>query len=110
MARARQGGWRGRPYLRQGRGAGRPQDGARHAAFPEELSACWPRVSRRLGNCRRRQMKWTLLVLIYVKTELVFDTIDDCLKAEEQMRGEYARLQRVAHLGRGQSKGGTVSR
>jgi hypothetical protein len=59
-------------------------------------------------------MKWMLLVLIYgtipVETGLVFDTIDDCLKAEEQMRGEYARLQRVAHLGRGQSKGGTVSR
>jgi hypothetical protein len=41
-------------------------------------------------------MKWMLLVLIYgtipVKTGLVFDTIDECLKAEEQMRGEYARV------------------
>jgi hypothetical protein len=41
-------------------------------------------------------MKWMLLVLIYgtipVKTGLVFDTIDECLKAEEQMRGEYTRV------------------
>ena len=40
-------------------------------------------------------MKWMLLVLIYgtipVKTGLVFDTIDDCLKAEEQMRDTYRR-------------------
>ena len=41
-------------------------------------------------------MKWMLLVLIYgtipVKTGLVFGTIDECLKAEEQMRGEYTRV------------------
>ena len=40
-------------------------------------------------------MKWMLLVLIYgtipVKTGLLFDTIDDCLKAEEQMRDTYRR-------------------
>ena len=40
-------------------------------------------------------MKWMLLVLIYgtipVKTGLLFDTIDDCLKAEEQMRDSYIR-------------------
>jgi hypothetical protein len=56
-------------------------------------------------------MKWMLLVLIYgtIRSRRCSSS-DDCLKAEEQMRGEYARLQRVAHLGRGQSKGGTVSR
>ncbi len=41
-------------------------------------------------------MKWMLLVLIYgtipVKTGLVFGTIDECLKAGEQMRGEYTRV------------------
>ena len=40
-------------------------------------------------------MKWMLLVLIYgtipVKTGLLFDTIDDCLKAEEEMRNSYIR-------------------
>jgi hypothetical protein len=40
-------------------------------------------------------MKWMLLVLIYgtipVKTGLLFDTIDDCLKAEEAMRDTYVR-------------------
>ncbi len=40
-------------------------------------------------------MKWMLLVLIYgtipVKTGLLFDTIEDCLKAEEQMRATYGR-------------------
>jgi hypothetical protein len=34
---------------------------------------------------------------IPVKTELLFDTIDDCLKAEEQMRGEYARVYNSWH-------------
>jgi hypothetical protein len=41
-------------------------------------------------------MKWMLLVLIFgtipVKTELLFDSIEDCLKSEEQMRKEYARV------------------
>lgn len=40
-------------------------------------------------------MKWMLLVLIYgtipVKTGLLFDTIEDCLKAEEAMRDSYVR-------------------
>jgi hypothetical protein len=57
-------------------------------------------------------MKWMLLVLIYgtipVKTGLVFDTIDDCLKAEE--RRIRPRLQRLAFMGRSQSEGVTISR
>jgi hypothetical protein len=41
-------------------------------------------------------MKWMLLVLIFgtipVKTDLLFDSIEECLKSEEQMRNEYARV------------------
>jgi hypothetical protein len=41
-------------------------------------------------------MKWMLLVLIFgtipVKTGLLFDSIEDCLKAEETMRAEYAQV------------------
>jgi hypothetical protein len=40
-------------------------------------------------------MKWTLIVVVFgakpVQTDLVFNTLDDCLKAEEQMRAEYTR-------------------
>lgn len=40
-------------------------------------------------------MKWALVVLTFgvspVKTDLVFNSLDDCLKAEDQMRAEYAR-------------------
>ena len=40
-------------------------------------------------------MKWMLVVLVMgtapVKTELVFDTLDDCLTAEEEMRRNYVR-------------------
>jgi hypothetical protein len=40
-------------------------------------------------------MKWMLFVLVFgshpVETNLLFDTIDACLKAEETMRTEYAR-------------------
>ena len=40
-------------------------------------------------------MKWMLFVLVFgshpVETNLLFDNIDACLKAEETMRTEYAR-------------------
>jgi hypothetical protein len=40
-------------------------------------------------------MKWMLFVLVFgshpVETNLLFDTLDACLKAEETMRKEYAR-------------------
>ena len=40
-------------------------------------------------------MKWMLFVLVFgshpVETNLLFDSIDACLKAEETMRTEYAR-------------------
>ncbi len=40
-------------------------------------------------------MKWMLFVLVFgshpVETNLLFDSIDACLKAEETMRSEYAR-------------------
>ena len=40
-------------------------------------------------------MKWMLFVLVFgshpVETNLLFDSIDACLRAEETMRTEYAR-------------------
>ena len=40
-------------------------------------------------------MKWILVVMVLgaapVKTDLVFSILDECLDAEEAMRGEYAR-------------------
>ncbi len=40
-------------------------------------------------------MKWVLVVMVFgtapVKTDLVFNTIDECLRAEQQMRDEYSR-------------------
>src|SRR6185437_14028699 len=40
-------------------------------------------------------MKWMLFVLVFgshpVETNLLFDSLDACLKAEETMRTEYAR-------------------
>ena len=40
-------------------------------------------------------MKWMLLIFVFgaapFKTDLVFDNLDDCLKAEATMREEYAR-------------------
>ena len=48
-------------------------------------------------------MKWMLFVLVFgshpVETNLFFDTIDACLKAEETMRTEYARGRTVRALG-----------
>ena len=39
-------------------------------------------------------MKWMLIVIMFngspVKTNLLFNTLDDCLAAEESMRKEYA--------------------
>ncbi len=41
-------------------------------------------------------MKWLLVVMVFgttpIETDLVYDTLDQCLKAEELMRGEYARV------------------
>ena len=38
-------------------------------------------------------MKWMLVVLVFggspVKTNLLYDTLDECLKAEDSMRSEY---------------------
>jgi hypothetical protein len=49
-------------------------------------------------------MKWMLLVLIFgtipVETGLLFDNIEDCLKAEETMRAEYTRSTTTGTLGR----------
>jgi hypothetical protein len=40
-------------------------------------------------------MKWMLLVLAFgtypVETKLIFDNLDTCLKAEDNMRKEYAK-------------------
>ena len=40
-------------------------------------------------------MKWTLIVVVFgtmpVETDIIFSSIDDCLKAEEAMRAEYVR-------------------
>ena len=47
-------------------------------------------------------MTWMLVVLVFgthpVETNLLFDNLDACLKAEENMRKEYARAQ-PGHLG-----------
>lgn len=40
-------------------------------------------------------MKWLLVVIVLnspVKTDLVFDTLDDCLSAEQAMRAEWAEM------------------
>jgi hypothetical protein len=55
------------------------------------------RVARRADRVSRWEdaMKWALIVFVFgssmVRTDLVFDSLDDCLKAEEEMRNEYAR-------------------
>jgi hypothetical protein len=40
-------------------------------------------------------MKWMLFVLVFgshpVETNLIYDNLDSCLKAEQTMRQEYAR-------------------
>ena len=59
-------------------------------------------VGRRWADARLQEhflkeeaMKWMLFVLVFgshpVETNLLFDSIDACLKAEETMRTEYAR-------------------
>lgn len=39
-------------------------------------------------------MKWMLIAMVLgkepVKTNLIYDSLDDCMKAEELMRSEYA--------------------
>jgi hypothetical protein len=46
-------------------------------------------------------MKWMLLVLVFgatpIETGLFFDSLDDCLKVEETMRNEYARVYNTWH-------------
>lgn len=40
-------------------------------------------------------MKWLLVVIVMnspVKTDLVFDTLADCLSAERQMRNEWTEI------------------
>jgi hypothetical protein len=50
-------------------------------------------------NVEMIRMKWTLIVLAFgtspIKTDLVFNSLDDCLRAEDQMRAEYARAYSV---------------
>ena len=40
-------------------------------------------------------MKWVLVVVVFgafpVKTDLVFATLEDCLRSEDRMRSEYTR-------------------
>ncbi len=40
-------------------------------------------------------MKWMLVIVVFgtyaVKTDLIFDRLDECLKAEAEARAEYAR-------------------
>ena len=54
-------------------------------------------------------MKWMLVVLVFgshpVETNLFFDSIDACLKAEETMRKEYARAYKPGHLGYSRRRG-----
>ncbi len=44
-------------------------------------------------------MKWLLVVLVFgnapIATNLVFSTLDDCLRAEERMRAYYATAYNV---------------
>jgi hypothetical protein len=46
-------------------------------------------------------MKWMLLVFVFgatpIQTNLIFDSLDDCLKAEESMRNDYARVYKEWH-------------
>ena len=46
-------------------------------------------------------MKWMLLVLIFgtfpVKTELLFDSLDECLDSEDAMRREYTHAYNTWH-------------
>jgi hypothetical protein len=48
------------------------------------------------ARLKEETMKWMLFVLVFgshpVETNLLFDSIDACLKAEETMRTEYARV------------------
>ena len=50
-------------------------------------------------------MKWMLFVLVFgthpVETNLLFDSLDACLKAEETMRTEYARAYSQGTWGNG---------
>ena len=52
------------------------------------------------------KMKWLLVALVMnapVKTDLVFDTLSDCLRAEQEMRRQWADMYNDA-LGRKASK------
>ena len=56
-------------------------------------------------------MKWMLFVLVFgshpVETNLLFDNLDSCLKAEETMRKEYARAYSQGTWEGGESGGAT---
>jgi hypothetical protein len=56
-------------------------------------------------------MKWMLFVLVFgshpVETNLLFDNLDACLKAEETMRKEYARAYSQGTWEGGESVGAT---
>jgi hypothetical protein len=56
-------------------------------------------------------MKWMLFVLVFrshpVETNLTFDSLDACLKAEETMRKEYARAYSQGTWQGGESVGAT---
>jgi hypothetical protein len=56
-------------------------------------------------------MKWMLFVLVFgtqpVETNLIFDSLDSCLKAEETMRKEYARAYSQGTWDGGESVGAT---
>lgn len=54
-------------------------------------------------------MKWTLIVVVFgtmpVETDLIFSSLDDCLKAEEAMRAEYVRAYKDWTAGQRKSSG-----
>jgi hypothetical protein len=54
-------------------------------------------------------MKWTLIVVVFgtmpVETNLIFNSLDDCLKAEEAMRAEYVRAYKDWTAGQKKSSG-----
>ena len=54
-------------------------------------------------------MKWTLIVVVFgtmpVETDLIFNSLDDCLKAEEAMRAEYVRAYKDWTAGQKKSSG-----
>jgi hypothetical protein len=57
-----------------------------------------PRIPQ-LDDPKERKMKWLLIVIVMntpVQTNLVFDTLGRCLKAEEEMRGQWTAAYNAA--------------